>query len=247
MLRGWAIVGNNSHHQDLDVVEREMMKRSRSRAVTGMRPTFEIEREEAGQHGGPVVGVDEAGRGPLAGPVVAAAVAFTEDDIKSGLHADLATLNDSKALTEMVRDELFDLIRERYPVAVGVVDVDEIDRLNILHATMAAMHRAVGDLPVQASVVLVDGNRLPLLNCHGRCVVKGDAQCLSIAAASVIAKVHRDRIMIALGAEYPQYGFERHKGYGTKAHLEAIAKHGVIDQHRRSFRPVRIAVGEDVD
>ena len=222
-------------------------KRAAKRSPKGGRPTFANERDELSRHGGPVVGVDEAGRGPLAGPVVAAAVAFTGEDIETGLAADLVALNDSKAVGAADRARMHDLITARYPVGVGVIDVIDIDRLNILNATMAAMQSAVGQLSVTPAAVLVDGNRLPTFTCHARAVVSGDALCLSIAAASVVAKVHRDRIMVALHELYPQYGFERHKGYGTKAHLEAIARHGVIDQHRRSFRPVRVALGEESD
>ena len=223
------------------------IKRTAKRAAKATRPTLDSETEELALHGGPVAGVDEAGRGPLAGPVVAAAVAFDAGDIASGPAGDLAALDDSKALGEAQREHLHGLITARYPVGVGVVEVADIDRLNILQATMAAMEMAVGQLPVAPRAVLVDGNRLPRLACHGRAVVGGDARCTSIAAASVVAKVHRDRIMVALDVLYPQYGFGRHKGYGTKAHLAAIAEHGVIDQHRRSFRPVRVALGEESD
>ena len=206
-------------------------------------PTFEIEQAELAEHGGPVVGVDEAGRGPLAGPVVAAAVAFAAGDVTSEVSSTVARLNDSKLLSEDAREAAYDEIMASRDVGVGVADVETIDRLNILNATLWAMQEAVRQLAEPAAVVLVDGNRLPDFDCRARSVVKGDARCISIAAASIVAKVHRDRIMRALGAAHPGYGFERHKGYGTKEHLAAIATHGVLDVHRRSFRPIRMALG----
>ena len=206
-------------------------------------PTFEIEQAELAQHGGPIVGVDEAGRGPLAGPVVAAAVAFAPGDVTGALPDTLVRLNDSKQMSEDAREAAYEEIMASRDVGVGVVDVAAIDQLNILNATLQAMQQAVRQLSEPAVVVLVDGNRLPNFNCHARTVVKGDARCISIAAASIVAKVHRDRIMRELGAAHPDYGFERHKGYGTKEHLAAIATHGVLDVHRRSFRPIRVALG----
>jgi len=176
-----------------------------------------------------VAGVDEAGRGPLAGPVVAAAVIFPHGVVIDGV-------NDSKKLTEKKRDLLFDAIRSAaVAVGVGVVDHEEIDRINILQASMLAMRIAIANLNVQPGQLLVDGNFFrhtlyPVLN-----IVKGDARSHSIAAASIIAKVTRDRMMCELDALYPRYNFARHKGYGTSAHIAAIAEHGQCPIHRRSF------------
>lgn len=217
------------------------MKRSRSQSL----PSLEMEREDVERCGGPVAGVDEAGRGPLAGPVVAAAVAFTETDVRARGGPALNGLNDSKALTEAAREVLFDEITEAFEVGVAVGDVARIDRCNILNATLWAMRSAVEQLSTTPAAVLVDGNRDPGFACPSRAIVKGDSRCLSIAAASVVAKVTRDRMMLELAAVHPEYGFERHKGYGTREHLAAIAVHGVTEHHRRSFRPVRVALGLD--
>jgi ribonuclease HII len=199
-------------------------------------PTFELEAAELQLHGGPVCGVDEAGRGPLAGPVVAAAVVLDPDRIPDGI-------NDSKVLDPETREVLYARIKKTAVFAVGIADVKRIDRDNILHATMWAMAQAVAQLPVQPKLVAIDGNRAPKLDCPSRTIVKGDARCLSIAAASIVAKVTRDRIMIALSAKVPGYGFERHKGYGTAEHHEAIRRLGVTPHHRRSFRAVQLALG----
>lgn len=206
---------------------------------SAIRPTYDLETASLALHGGPVAGIDEAGRGPLAGPVVAAAVVLDAGQIPEGIA-------DSKILDPEVREVLYGAIMSRaIAVGVGVADVDDIDRLNILHATMAAMRRAVDALGVRPKVALVDGNRLPKLPCRGQAVVKGDALCLSIAAASIVAKVTRDRMMTALANEYPGYGFEKHKGYATVEHQEAIRKLGVTIHHRRSFRTVQLALGLD--
>lgn len=180
-----------------------------------------------------VAGVDEAGRGPLAGPVVAAAVVLPDDVPPS-----LATaIDDSKALSAKVRAELAHGIAAACAVGVGQASVEEIDRVNILQATFLAMARAVADLPAPPAVALIDGNAVPPgLGCVGRPVVGGDRKCLSIAAASIVAKVTRDRIMADLAAAHPGYGWERNAGYPTAAHRAAIARLGVTSHHRRSFR-----------
>ncbi|HIU57030.1 MAG TPA: ribonuclease HII [Candidatus Ornithomonoglobus merdipullorum] len=178
---------------------------------------------------GMIAGVDEAGRGPLAGPVTAAAVVLPEDAVIDGL-------NDSKKLSEKRREELFDVIRDK-ALAYAVYSVDEkrIDEINILQATFEAMRGAVGALDVIPDLVLVDGNRSPGLELPCETVVKGDSKSMSIAAASILAKVTRDRYMRRIAEIYPGYGFEKHKGYGTKAHYEAIERLGICDIHRRTF------------
>jgi ribonuclease HII len=181
---------------------------------------------------GLVAGVDEAGRGPLAGPVVAAAVIL--DDTKR-----IRGLADSKALTPLQRERLYDQIREKaLCCSVAEATVEEIDTLNILHATMLAMRRAVEGLRLKPAKVLVDGNRLPALDVLAEAVVGGDAKVKSISAASILAKVHRDRLCQTLHEEFPQYGFLSHKGYGTPEHLQALKVHGACRHHRRGFSPV---------
>lgn len=177
----------------------------------------------------PLCGVDEAGRGPLAGDVYAAAVILKPDAVIEGL-------NDSKKLSEKKREQLFNEIcakAEAYCIASA--SVEEIDRLNILQATFLAMRRAVEGLSVKPKLVLVDGNRNPELSVHSRLVVKGDATSACIAAASILAKVSRDRYMKKLAEEYPQYGFEKHKGYGSKLHYQMLDEHGISPVHRRTF------------
>jgi ribonuclease HII len=177
-------------------------------------------------------GVDEAGRGPLAGPVVAAAVIL--DDGKR-----IRGLADSTVLTPLQRDRLYDQILDKaLCCAVGEASVEEIDQLNILHATMLAMKRAVEGLRLRPVKVLVDGNRLPMLDVLAEAIVGGDAKVKSISAASILAKVHRDRLCRALDEEFPHYGFAAHKGYGTPEHLEALRVHGACRHHRRFFGPV---------
>ena len=187
---------------------------------------------------GLLAGVDEAGRGPLAGPVVAAAVIL--DDGRR-----ILGLADSKVLTPLQRDKLYDKIREKaLCCAVGSASVEEIDTLNIFHATMLAMKRAVEGLRLKPAKVLVDGNRLPRLDVLAEAVVGGDAKVKAISAASIIAKVTRDRMLQQLHDEFPQYGFAAHKGYGTPEHLEALRLHGPCIHHRRSFSPVAIRYAE---
>ncbi len=182
---------------------------------------------------GLVAGVDEAGRGPLAGPVVAAAVIL--DDLKR-----IAGLADSKVLTALRRERLADEIRAKaLCVSVGEASVEEIDRLNILQATLLAMRRAVEGLRLVPQQVLVDGNRLPVLKMPAEAIVKGDAKVPAISAASIIAKVERDRLCTELHLQWPQYGFDGHKGYPTPEHLEALRAHGACPAHRRSYAPVR--------
>ncbi|MCH9809282.1 MAG: ribonuclease HII [Alphaproteobacteria bacterium] len=203
---------------------------------TRLRPTLELEQAELALAPGAIAGVDEAGRGPWAGPVVAAAVILDLDDLPVGV-------GDSKALDEAAREEAYASIKKRARFAVAVADVSRIDRSNILTATLWAMAQAVAKLSEKPRLVLVDGNRLPPVICEARAIVKGDAKCLSIAAASIVAKVTRDRIMVEMAEAYPGYGFERHKGYGTPQHKEALERLGVTDIHRRSFRPVQLALG----
>ena len=198
------------------------------------KPTFRFERALLAKGLDPIAGVDEAGRGPLAGPVAAAAVILDIENIPKGL-------NDSKLLRPEVREALFDeIVHRAHAVSVAMVSAADIDRLDIRQATLLAMRRAVAGLAVSPAYVLVDGNDLPPhLPCPGETIVKGDAKCLSIAAASIIAKVTRDRAMRALCSAYPVYGFSRHAGYGTKAHFEAITAHGPCPFHRLSFSPFK--------
>jgi ribonuclease HII len=183
-----------------------------------------------------ICGVDEVGRGPLAGPVTAAAVILPP----GGLPPELAArVNDSKALSHELREEVAPEIRAHaVAYAVAEASVAEIEELNILHASMLAMRRAVLALAVRPDAALVDGNRAPDLPCTVQCVVKGDARSQSIAAASILAKVDRDALMEALARDYPHYGWERNAGYPTPEHLEALARHGVTPHHRRKFAPV---------
>ncbi|WP_447079012.1 ribonuclease HII [Shewanella algae] len=182
---------------------------------------------------GLVAGVDEVGRGPLVGDVVTAAVILDPANPISGL-------NDSKKLSEKKRNALYEeILAKALAVSVGRASPAEIDELNILHATMLAMQRAVAGLKVRPEKVLVDGNRTPDFGLPSAAVVKGDGLIPVISAASIIAKVTRDREMAELDSRHPEYGFAAHKGYPTKAHFEALSQHGVLPEHRRSFRPVR--------
>ena len=182
---------------------------------------------------GLIAGVDEAGRGPLAGPVVAAAVILDELQPLRGLR-------DSKAVGKRTRERLFDEIRAKaLCFSIAEASVEEIDRLNILQATLLAMRRAVDGLRLRPARVLIDGNRLPQLGVPAEAIVKGDARVAAISAASILAKVHRDCLCLALNEVHPQYGFAEHKGYATAAHLAALREHGACAAHRRSFAPVR--------
>ncbi len=198
-------------------------------------PDFSLEDALAARHGGLIAGVDEVGRGPWAGPVLAAA-AILKPDAPDDL---LAALNDSKKLSAKKREALAEAIPECAWVGVGAASVAEIDRVNILGASRLAMCRAVTRLPVQPGACLVDGTRLPGLDCPAEAVVKGDSRSLSIAAASIVAKVLRDRLMARLAVRYPAYKWQNNAGYGTKAHQEGLAAEGVTAHHRRSFAPIR--------
>ena len=191
--------------------------------------TLEIENELILKGFQNIGGIDEAGRGPLAGPVCAACVILNKDNIPEGI-------NDSKKLTEKKREALYDLILEN-AVAYSVASVDEkeIDEINILNATMKAMEMAINGLKVKPDLALIDGNQNRGITTNNRTVVKGDAKSYNIAAASIIAKVSRDRFIIEMDALYPEYGFKKHKGYGTKEHMDAIRKYGPCEIHRRSF------------
>ncbi|TSA13351.1 MAG: ribonuclease HII [Comamonadaceae bacterium] len=185
---------------------------------------------------GLVAGVDEAGRGPLAGPVVAAAVILDDCQLIKGLA-------DSKTLTALRREKLFDEIRAKaLCCSIAEASVEEIEQLNILQATLLAMRRAVDGLRLKPVKVLVDGNRLPLLDVMGEAIVKGDSLVPAISAASILAKVQRDRWCVEYDRQFPQYGFAKHKGYGTAEHLEALRLHGACPQHRKTFRPVAEAM-----
>ncbi|ELA9291003.1 ribonuclease HII [Vibrio parahaemolyticus] len=186
-----------------------------------------------------IAGVDEVGRGPLVGDVVTAAVILDPNNPIEGL-------NDSKKLSEKKRLALLPEIKEKALAwAVGRCSPKEIDELNILQATMVAMQRAIAGLKVQPDLALIDGNRCPELPMDSQAVVKGDLRVAEISAASIIAKVVRDQEMEELDKQYPQFGFAKHKGYPTKAHFEAIEQHGVISEHRKSFKPVKKALGLD--
>jgi ribonuclease HII len=183
----------------------------------------------------PVAGIDEAGRGPWAGPVVAAAVILDRQTMPEILRVGL---DDSKKLSRPTREALFAALPAHAVIGVGRAEVEEIDRLNILQATLLAMSRALDALAVRPASALVDGNRAPPLSCPLKCVVGGDGRSLSIAAASIVAKVTRDRLMAELDAVHPGYGWTRNAGYGTAQHRAALAELGVTNHHRRSFAPI---------
>ncbi|HEX3982338.1 MAG TPA: ribonuclease HII [Acidisoma sp.] len=205
-----------------------------------MAPHFKLEKAA----GGRVAGVDEVGRGPLAGPVVAAAVVFPR-----GVPRKLAgLLDDSKKLTAERRELAYAALRSAAAIEIGVgaASVTEIEHINILRASHLAMQRAVRRLPQPPDLALVDGNMAPLFPCGAQCVVGGDATSLSIAAASIIAKVIRDRLMARLGRRFPHYGWDRNAGYGTPAHCQALVEVGVTIHHRRAFAPVRALLQESL-
>jgi ribonuclease HII len=198
-------------------------------------PDFTLETEAGARRGTVVCGVDEAGRGPWAGPVVAAAVILDPARAPAEL---LARIDDSKALTRTAREAIFGLIMAHAAVGVARSEVEEIDTINILQASLLAMRRAVRRLPVRPAVALVDGNCSPRLPCAVRTVVKGDALSLSVAAASIVAKVTRDRLMLWHARRNKGYGWETNVGYGTRAHREALDRLGLTPLHRRSFKPI---------
>jgi len=198
-------------------------------------PDFDLERAALQRGHRVICGVDEAGRGPWAGPVVAAAAVLDPDSLEPEF---LERLDDSKKLKAERREELFQAFEGRVQFGIGEATAEEIDRINILQATFLAMARAVEGLEFAVDLALVDGNREPPLPCPVACVVKGDAKSLSIAAASIVAKVTRDRIMGALSSRYPGYGWERNAGYGTAEHKAALARFGVTPEHRKSYAPI---------
>ena len=196
---------------------------------------------------GDIIGIDEAGRGPLAGPVVASAVYLKK------YTSELSEINDSKKLTEKKREKFFDIIKENFYVGIGISTENEIDEINILNATFLSMRRAIEDLEktgisLKDKKILVDGNQ-KIIECslNQEAIVKGDGKSLSIAAASIIAKVTRDRIMVEMSEKYPEYGFDRHKGYGTQRHREALIKKGKTPIHRVSFLKKILTINEKIE
>ena len=193
-------------------------------------------------HRGLICGIDEAGRGPWAGPVVAGAAVFLTREVSPEL---LAQLNDSKKLSAKKRKYLYELLRQEEQAGhilcgIGEASAAEIDELYNLQATFMAMRRAVENLPQKPDIALIDGNRLPKdFPCANECFIGGDGRSYSIAAASILAKVYRDRLMSEMAKQYPHYGFEKNAGYGTKAHIEGLRQYGVTPQHRRSYRPIK--------
>ncbi|MCE9649964.1 MAG: ribonuclease HII [Parvibaculum sp.] len=213
-------------------------KRAASFQLVSEGPTYAFEIE----HGAPhrrVCGIDEAGRGPLAGPVVAAAVVIDAENCPEGL-------NDSKKLDLDRREELYAKLVTCAEIGVGIASVEEIDRLNILWASMLAMSRALEALAVAPAFALIDGNRVPAIACPGRAIIGGDGLVVSIAAASIVAKVTRDRLMFELAAEHAGYGWETNRGYGTPEHLNALNRLGATPHHRRSFAPVRNILSPEI-
>ncbi len=208
-------------------------------------PDFKFEDECEGF----VAGVDEAGRGPWVGPVAAGAVVFLNHNINPYL---LSHLNDSKKLTAKRREELFEIIKTEAEqgnlcYGIGEASAREIDEINILEASFLAMRRAVEKLKIKPNMALIDGNRLPKnFVCKTRCIIKGDALSLSISAASVMAKVYRDRLMKDMALKYPGYGFENNAGYGTKEHIEGLKKYGITPEHRKSYKPIKEIISKNM-
>ncbi|MDD6527747.1 MAG: ribonuclease HII [Oscillospiraceae bacterium] len=201
--------------------------------------TYEYEKQAIAEGYTTVCGIDEAGRGPLCGPVCAAAVILPVD-------CEIEGINDSKKLSEKKREKLYDeIIRKAVCYAVSMVPADVIDEINILQATFLAMRNAVSGLSVQPDIALIDGNQKPGLTIEERTIVKGDAKSISIAAASILAKVTRDRYMLEADTKYPEYKFAQHKGYGTKLHYEMLAEYGLCPEHRRTFLKKILGDGND--
>jgi ribonuclease HII len=224
--------------------------------------TFDKEKERMLLGHRYIIGIDEVGRGPLAGPVVAAAVWYKDPDfvIPTELEKEFALIRDSKKLSEKQREKLFGLIGEYFEIGIGIISAETIDRVNILEATFLAMKSAVAALRQQLTAngqqkftdeemyLLIDGNqKIPNFSYHQEAIVGGDGIVKSIAAASIIAKVTRDRMIVAYDKEYPGYGFAEHKGYGTKVHMDALRHKGPCPIHRKSFKPVQLAVPENVN
>ncbi len=205
-------------------------------------PDFDLEARARDRGFHLIAGVDEAGRGPWAGPVVASAVILNAGELPLRL---LEGLDDSKKLSAQKRDELFVLLPDWAAIVVGMAEALEIDEINILQASFRAMERALAELQPPPDYALVDGNKLPSLPCAAESVVKGDSRSLSIAAASIVAKVTRDRIMAGLADKFPGYGWERNSGYGTVEHKAALTRWGVTDQHRKSYAPIRKMLSPD--
>jgi ribonuclease HII len=205
---------------------------------------FQFEREHHARGLTRLAGVDEAGRGPLAGPVVAAAVVLPAEWVEAGLPESLRRLDDSKKLTEKIREQLFEAIHAETKIhfGIGIIDALVIDEINILQATHRAMNAALAQLSPPAAHALVDGLPVPTLATPQTAIIKGDAKSHSIAAASILAKVTRDRLMRGHHEQWPEYGFAQHKGYGTAAHQAALEQRGPCPIHRRSFAPVRAVV-----
>jgi len=202
---------------------------------------LQFERQAWGRGYLRLAGVDEAGRGPLAGPVVAATIVFDKAFLEAEQYGRLKSVNDSKKLTPRERETLYGVLTQTCPCVwgVGIAVVAEIDALNILRATHLAMARAIAAVNPQPDFILIDGLPVPGIPVPSQSIVQGDGRSLSIAAASIIAKVTRDRMMLLLDQQYPQYGFARHKGYGTRMHMQALLENGPSPVHRRSFRPVQ--------
>jgi ribonuclease HII len=214
-----------------------------SAGVMGKDYLLDIERQYNGNNGNGfrrIAGIDEAGRGPLAGPVVAAAAVFDPSDVIEGI-------DDSKKLAEKRREELFDIIMDKaLDVGIGISRQEEIDELNILIASRLAMQRAVNNLRKEPDCLLIDALHLPEVDIYQEAIIGGDSKCRCIAGASIVAKVIRDRIMVAFDLKYPGYGFSRNKGYPTREHLVAIRKRGILPIHRKSYAPVRRVIEECV-
>lgn len=207
--------------------------------VNNIQPNFTLENELIAEGFRTIAGIDEAGRGPWAGPVVCASVILP-------IGIKITGLNDSKKLTENERDRLYAIIVEKADVSVASATPNEIDKFNIRVATLQAMKNSLLSLSVQPDAAIIDGRDVPEnLPCFGRAVIKGDSKSISIAAASIVAKVTRDRFMTKLALDFPNYGFEKHKGYGTAMHSEALEKYGVTIHHRRSYRPIKRCLGLD--